>query len=171
MERKRRLVDCRTIDRSAGDRTSRCIPNVLGIIIVCDESTIQRTGLWKRIIAKSHLDSSATVSACQTGERNCDTNVSFATIHHTRSYQRAIDNVTVIHMRYPLDTHVHGVGIEPTRRLPGDLKSPSLTSRTSMRNCLHWESNPGPTVYKTGALPLSYGGGVHTLGLEPRTRD
>ena len=27
-----------------------------------------------------------------------------------------------------------------------------------MRNSLHWGLNPGPSVYKTDALPLSYGG-------------
>jgi hypothetical protein len=38
-------------------------------------------------------------------------------------------------------------------------------TRTS---CLQWESDPRPTVYKTGALPLSYKGRYPWWGLNPR---
>jgi hypothetical protein len=69
------------------------------------------------------------------------------------------------------------VGIEPTttashayiylyksNALPTELLELWL-----LANCLQWESNPRPTVYKTGALPLSYEGWGHSWwGSNPR---
>ena len=64
-------------------------------------------------------------------------------------------------------TCVVAVGFEPTRIAPTDLKPVALTTRPSLWYLL-WESNPRPTAYKAGALPLSYEGKQSIWDLNPQ---
>ena len=48
---------------------------------------------------------------------------------------------------------MRGVGLEPTRLAPADLKAATLTNSDIHAGYIQRELNPRPPAHKTGALP------------------